>query len=484
MQPKTPSPNASPRWLRIWRTIRREALWPQDDRGRMRLAVNDLILHLHPPRVPAASIRLTYTWGLGGLAVLLIVILVLTGVLLMFAYTPAPDDAYQSIITLQTEVYFGQLIRNLHHWSGNALLVVSFLHLLRVFFTVAYQAPREFNWQLGLMLLALVALSNFTGYLLPWDQLSYWAVTVGSSLIGHVPLVGDTVRRLLLGGDTVNGSTLRNFFALHVIVIPLLTGLVLSFHIWRVRKDGISVPRGAKENGGDDASVVEEGLRPSPTRAAPPIRRPRTVTTIPHLTGIEMVYALVSLAVLLAWALFMDAPLGAAANPHQPPNPTKAAWYFMGVQELLLHFHPTVAVAIIPALTIGSLITLPYLHDDEDRAGVWFRSWRGRWLALLSTLLGVGATAGLVVWDEYALNLAGTFAGLPSGISNGIIPLLVLMTAVAGYGRLLRRWGASRGEVRLALFVLLLAVFLTLTVIGVHFRGEDMALGWPWEINA
>ncbi|MCB0151545.1 MAG: cytochrome b N-terminal domain-containing protein, partial [Caldilineaceae bacterium] len=180
-----PRPEALPQ--RVWDSVQRDQLPPADDRDRMRLVMNNLVLHIHPSKVSKPTLRFTYTWGLGGLSLLLIAILAGTGVLLMFAYTPSPDQAYSDMLALQSTVWYGQLLRNLHHWSGNLLVVVTFLHLLRVFFTGGFRTPREFNWVLGVAMLLLVVAANFTGYLLPWDQLAYWAVTVGSSLMSYVP---------------------------------------------------------------------------------------------------------------------------------------------------------------------------------------------------------------------------------------------------------------------------------------------------------
>lgn len=445
-------------FTRVKRSIRRDP--PHASATRARSTASNLLLHIHPPRVSVASLRFTYTFGLGGLAVLLLAVLVITGGLLLFVYVPSPEGAYRSIVALQTEVAYGQLIRNLHHWSGNLLLVVAFLHMLRVFYTAAFRTPREFNWLLGLALLGLAAFANFTGYLLPWDQLAYWAATVANSLIEHIPLLGGAISRLLLGGEEIGVATLRNFYALHVVVIPLSMLAVGLFHIWRVRKDRFTLPR-----------RIGESL----------LARPRTVPTLPHLVSRELVFALVALALLLTWATWADAPLEGAADPNKPPNPTKAAWYFVGVQELLFHFHPTFGAFVIPALVLGALVVLPYLRDDADVTGIWFRSWRGRGLALLSLLLGVSTTAGMVWLSETRLYLPEALPFLPTVISNGLLPLGIILLALYGYARLLRRLGADPGEVRLALFTLLLAAFLTLTVIGVVFRGEDMRLLIPWE---
>lgn len=450
---------------RIRRSIRREPLWPQDDRGRMRLSANDLILHLHPNRVPKESLKLTYTFGLGGLSILLLVLLIGTGVLLMFSYTPAPNVAYASIVRLETEVWFGQLVRNIHHWSGNLLIVVAFLHMLRVFYTGAFREPRQFNWILGLGMLGLVMAASFTGYLLPWDQLSYWAVTVMAGLLDTLPVVGESARNLLLGGDTVGEITLRNFYALHIIMIPLGFFVVGSFHIWRVRKDKGSVPRSLDE--------VENGQP----------RRLEMVTTIPHLVSIELVYALVMIALLLSWSALIDAPLLEAANPNIPPNPAKAAWYFAGLQELLLHFHPEVAAVVIPALIVVLLAYLPYAPDaDAERnTGVWFRSRRGRRLAALSFAAGVVITVMLVLLSESG-DLTTLLPAWNERITAGYLPLAVIFVGIWLFMRLLRRSGAARSERYLALFTLLLASFITLTVIGNLFRGPGWMLMFPWEV--
>jgi quinol-cytochrome oxidoreductase complex cytochrome b subunit len=445
MKPSLPS--------RIWNSIQRDPLPPGDDRGRMRMVMNSLVLHIHPAKVSRPALKLNYTFGLGGLLILLGSVLAITGVLLIFVYTPSPEAAYDSMLALQTEIYFGNLIRNLHHWSGNLMLVVAVLHLLRVFYTAGFTPPREFNWVMGIGLFLLIVAANFTGYLLPWDQLAYWAVTVGTSLIDYIPIVGEPLTRLLLGGPEVGAATLTNFYGLHIAVIPLSLFGLASFHIWRVRKDKITVPR-ALDQPADTAKV----------------------TTIPHLVSIEFVYALVWIAVLLAWSAFVNAPLEKAADPAHSPNPAKAAWYFMGFQELLLHFHPVFGAIIIPGLGLLAMALLPYLEQDMDTAGVWFRSKRGRVLAGLSFLLGVVGTFGFVLLDEYWLDLPGWLPFLPTYISNGWVPLAGLLLLLYGFYEGLKAIGSRECEARQALFTLLLASFAALTVIGIFFRGEGMAL--------
>ena len=453
-------------FTQIRRSIWREP-WPTDRKGRIRLVLNDLLLHLHPVTVPKRSLKVTYSFGLGGLSILLVVVLAITGVLLMFTYIPTPDQAYSSMESLQTEVWLGQYIRNLHHWSGNLLLILATLHMLRVFYTAAFHAPRQFNWVLGLLLLAWVALSNFTGYLLPWDQLSYWAVTIGAGLIDYLPFIGRDLNQIVLGGSEVGAATLKNFFALHVAVLPVLMIVTLSYHVWRVRKDGFSIPR----------RVDEPPLDP---------RKLETLTTVPHLTVLEMTGGLIVRALLLGFGLWRDAPLLEAADPNRPPNPSKAAWYFIGFQELLLHFHPTYVAFFIPALAVAGLLLLPYLDSnparDPDVTGIWFRSHRGRWLALTGALVGGAATITLVVVDEFWLNLPQLLDAWPTSVSNGLIPLGLTLAALGGMWRLFRSRGATISECNMMLFTLLVVAYLALTVIGTYFRGENWALMWPWEV--
>ncbi|MBK8138935.1 MAG: cytochrome b N-terminal domain-containing protein [Chloroflexi bacterium] len=451
---------------RVWESIQRDELPPRDDRGRMRVVMNNLVLHLHPSKVAKPTLKFTYTWGLGGLSLLLVALLAATGVMLMFVYTPSPATAYQDMLRLQTEVWFGQLIRNLHHWSGNLLVIVAFLHLLRVFFTGGFRAPREFNWILGVGLLLLVVGANFTGYLLPWDQLAYWAVTVGSSLLSYIPLIGEALRNFLLGGPEVGAATLTNFYGLHVAILPLTLMAIVSFHIWRVRKDTLTIPHtlDGKVDGAEGGQIEK-------------------VTTLPHLVSREMVFALVMTGVILLWSVWVNAPLEAAANPDHSPNPAKAAWYFMGLQELLLHFHPLFGAIIIPGLGLGALILLPYQRFDLSAEGVWFRSKKGRQMAVVGMITAMIAVPAFVVLDEYVLDLPGMLPSLPTLISNGWLPLAALLLLLIGYYDGIKRlFKASACETRQSVFVLLVTSFIVLTIIGVAFRGEGMALMLPWEV--
>lgn len=439
--------------------------FPTDDRSRMRMVVESLILHLHPTKVPVSTLKWTYTWGLGGLSALLMMLLVITGILLEMNYTPSPDQAYLDILALRTEVLFGNLIRNLHHWSANLLVVTSVLHLLRVFFTGSHRPPRELNWLIGLGMLLLVLGANFTGYLLPWDQLAYWAITVGTSILSYVPIIGQSLTRLVLGGPEVGADTLLNFYGLHISVIPVMMALLMSFHFWRVRKDGgLTQPKPAEQKSE---------------------KRLERVTTIPHLVRRELVFALVWLAIMLLWAALVPAPLESFANPEISPNPAKAPWYFLGLQELLLHFHPLIAAVLIPGLALMGLLLLPFIDINTDSIGVYFRSLRGRWLAFLAVGTALISVPAWIVVDEYLLNWSNWLPGWPTLISDGLVPfgLIVLGLVIMDEGikTLLK---ASQEERILHLFIFLLTTMVILTLTGIYFRGAGMELSWPWQLAA
>jgi quinol-cytochrome oxidoreductase complex cytochrome b subunit len=205
---------------------------------------SNFFLHIYPVKMRRHEIGFRYSWYLGAISAVLFGSLVASGIYLMFFYVPSPASAYTNIQTIQTEVAFGQYIRNVHRWSAHLMVLAVSAHMARVFYRGAYKAPKEFNWVIGVVLLILTLLLSFTGYLLPWDQLAYWAVTVGTSMAGYVPLIGEQVQEILLGGATVSSATLLRFYVLHVAVLPTLVVIVLMVHLWRWRKDAmLDVPR-------------------------------------------------------------------------------------------------------------------------------------------------------------------------------------------------------------------------------------------------
>jgi quinol-cytochrome oxidoreductase complex cytochrome b subunit len=445
---------------RIWYSIFPATYQGKVSRQGYRNLFNSLLLHFRPKAVPRRTLKFTLTWGLGGMAAVLVGMLFVTGLMLKFTYLPVPDQSYASIIHLQNTVLFGRLIRNIHHWSGNALLLVVFLHFLRVFFTGAFHPPRQFNWVLGLVMFLLVLGSNFTGYLLPWDQLAYWAITICTGMLEYIPGIGIGLQKMIRGGGEIGPATLSNFFAVHTAVIPACLVILMPFHFWRVRKSkGLVIPRTPQED---------------------PADRGESVATIPNLIIRELAVAAVLIALIMVVSVLFNAPLEAKANPGLSPNPTKAPWYFAGLQELLLHFHPLFAVLILPVVTVTALFFLPYIRYDADTAGVWFASLRGRRTAIVAVVFGLIATPPAIIADEFVIDFAAWMPGAPAVISNGLLPAALALAGIIGfYGLMKRYYAANNNEAIQSVFVLLLVAFIILTITCIWFRGSGMELGWP-----
>ena len=220
----------------IWKSIFRHPA-PVDRRNRIVVMLTNFFLHLHPVSIKKQGIALSYTWCMGGVTFFLFLVETVTGVLLMFYYRPTLEWAYNDILSLRDVTSLG-ILRELHRWGAHAMVITVWLHMYRVFLTGSYKPPREFNWVVGVMLLKLTLLLSFTGYLLPWDQLSLWAVTVGTNMMGFTPVFGDQVRFVLLGGKQIGAETLLRWYVLHVLMLPFVLVIFLAIHFWRVRKDG------------------------------------------------------------------------------------------------------------------------------------------------------------------------------------------------------------------------------------------------------
>ena len=226
------------RWLdglrrSVWRIG-----WPATDKDRAAAMISSLFLHIHAARVSRHVLKPTYTFALGLISAVLFFVLSITGLALMLYYVPYPPESYRSMKDLQFAVTFGVVLRNMHRWAGHAMVAVVFLHMCRVFWTGSYKRPREFNWVIGVALLLLTLGLSFTGYLLPWDQLAFWAITVGTNIAAYAPVIGDQVKYLLLGGHVIGPMTLLRFYVLHCVGFPLAIAVLMAVHFWRVRKDG------------------------------------------------------------------------------------------------------------------------------------------------------------------------------------------------------------------------------------------------------
>jgi quinol-cytochrome oxidoreductase complex cytochrome b subunit len=420
--------------------------------------MKSIFLHLHPAKVDPSAIDFRRTFGLGGMAALLIVIQLITGILLRFYYTPIPAEAYNSVLYTKNQVLFGQFIRNIHYWSGVFLLLITFLHFLRVFLTGAFREARKINWLFGLLLLLLIVLLNFTGYLLPWDQLAYWAITVSTNIIDYLPLIGESLRTTIIGGKELNADTLRTFFTFHTAVLPFLLLLLVFYHFWRVRKaGGILMP------------VTGE--------------KPEMIPVMPNLVFKEFIVALVLIAVVFTFSALFNAPLLEKANPAYSLNPTKAPWYFAGVQELLMHFHPFFAAFIIPISVVAFLAWIPFLNYHEAPNGHWFVSEKGRKTSETTAKFAVSITLSGILFNEYILNFEMLLSPVPAIISNGILPLLILLGLMYIFYKVyLLKLSLSKAELVQAVFVFIIVAFILLTLIGIFFRGKDMELAFPWKV--
>lgn len=307
------------------------------------------LLHIRPRRYPQACLRFNHTFYLGFWTTFLFAVEIVTGALLMLYYVPTPEGAYQSIHRLAADIPFGQLFRDLHRLAGDLLVIVAVLHLLRVAVSGAYGGSRRFTWLSGMVLLALILVLAFSGYLLPWDQLAYWAVTVGTSLVHVIPLIGEPLQQLLRGGMEIGGDGLLRFYVMHVLVLPGMAMLFLAIHYYRlVRLHGISLP-------------VNGSLPHQPSSQS-------TISFWPEVAVRELALIIVGMTVLLAITGFVyDAPLAAPANPLHTPSHPRAPWFFLWIQGLLSTGLPAIIGLILSIGLFLLVMAYPYLAGEGRR---------------------------------------------------------------------------------------------------------------------
>jgi len=475
---------------------------PTTDRTRSSFVFGNVFLHLHSVRTHRWSLRWTTTMGLGIASTAAFLITLVTGVLLMFYYKPHPDAAYESMKDIHFVVPTGRFIRNIHRWAANVMVVTVILHMARAFYTAAYRRPREFNWLVGMVLLVTTLALSFTGYLLPWDQLAYWAITIGANIAQSPREITDAVgitewfdpgglqRLLLLGSDVVGEEALIRFYMLHVMILPLLLATLMAVHFWRIRKDGGLVrPADANERLGpvkqESYPVFTEA--PEKTYHLAAIVRGRTsvvgrgpegtVPSMPHLFYAELAVLMLTTLVCLALALVSDAPLKELANPGVPENPAKAPWYFLGLQEMV-SFSAFMGGIGIPAIVLIGLGLIPYLGRETEGTGEWFGGPGGGRLVLQSLAVGLGAA---VLIEAFAIRfgwLREWFPNVPQLIVTFINPATMLTLVYGLYSVwLVRRYQSARAGA-LGLFTCFLCGFLVLTLIGTYFRGPNWVFYW------
>ncbi|HEY7113624.1 MAG TPA: cytochrome b N-terminal domain-containing protein [Thermoanaerobaculia bacterium] len=392
------APGVHPR--RLW------SVRPRSDREAGDAVVSNFLLHWFPAKSYRASLAWSYSFWLGTVSAALLLLLVVSGLPLLFLYVPSVERAYASVKDIEFVVTFGSWIRAVHRISAHLMVAAVFLHLVRVFLTGAYKngvgrnQKRQWNWVLGVALLLATLFLSFTGYLLPWDQLAYWAVTVGTNIASSVPVIGPTIRELLIGGRAIEQPTLIRFYVLHVLFLPMIVGFLFAYHMWRVRKDG-----GLARADRAVASSEPRPAEPSPTKTytllgvargtAPQIRASSlgspaaTVNSIPDLTRRAAIVVLGTIAAVGILAVFVRSPLEEPANPIITPNPAKAPWYFLWLQEIVtdttVHIGPVtingafLGGVLLPVILLALLTAWPWLdRSPAGAAGAWFAVSRRR----------------------------------------------------------------------------------------------------------
>ncbi len=494
----------------VWDSLVRHGA-PVTDRSRMETVFQNLFLHIHPTRVHRWSLRWSYSLGLGLICAASFLLLLVTGVLLMFYYKPSTVLAYQSIQDIHYVIPSGRFMRNIHRWGAHIMVVAVILHMARVFYTSSYKKPREMNWVFGLVLLVLTLGLSFSGYLLPWDQLAYWATTIGANIaqspkeltdaLGITPYFdpGGFQKMLLLGSRSVGEEALIRFYVLHIMVLPLLMVVFLGLHFWRIRKDGgLSRPEDADERlgpPGDDALPVftqapkkSYGLMAVVRGASPNVGRgpENTVPAWPHLMTAEAAVFMFTLAITVALSFFFDAPLKEMANPLIPENPAKAPWYFLGLQEIV-SFSAFAGGVLLPMLALIGLGLIPYLDREPGGVGTWLGGRdRDKRVFLQSAAFGLAAVIGLEAFAVRFGWLRDWFPGIPQIVITLFNPGTLLTFLYVAYSVWIIRRENSTRLGGIAIFTCLLAGFIILTLIGTYFRGPNWGFYWSpshWPVH-
>jgi quinol-cytochrome oxidoreductase complex cytochrome b subunit len=411
------------------------ALWsyrPQSDREAGDAVVSNFALHWFPAKVSKAAMAWSYSFWLGTISAALFLLLILSGLPLLFLYVPSVERAYQSVKDIEFVITFGSWIRAVHRISAHLMVMVVFLHLVRVFLTGAYKngagrgQRREWNWVIGVVMLLLTLFLSFTGYLLPWDQLAFWAVTVGTNIAAAVPVVGNTMRELLIGGRSIEQATLIRFYVLHCILLPGGLAVLFMYHMWRVRKDGglakadsetiLEKPRAVPPVATKTYTLLGVARGQAPAIRASALAAPEsTVNAVPDLMRRAAIAVLGTFAVVSIMAVFIPSPLEEPANALVTPNPAKAPWYFLWLQEIVtdttIHLGSfTINGAflggvVLPGLLVARLTAWPWLdRSSAAAAGLWLPKERRT-----QNLVFLAVVAGVLILTIVGLYLRGPY---------------------------------------------------------------------------
>ncbi len=325
------------------------------------------------------------TYYFGGITLFFFGVQAITGTLLAVYYQPTPDTAYDSILFIMNQVHFGWLIRSIHAWSANFMILFCVLHLLRVFFQGAYKKPREVTWIMGILLLGITLAFGFTGYLLPWDQRAYWATVVGSEIAGAVPGVGQQMLVFLRGGTEITARTLSRFFGMHVLMLPLTLAGVLVVHVTMVHQQGLADPDRDKATGKEATAAGNAEGEPG--------RKPKRklLPFFPNYVLDEVIAWYVMLGLLIILVSLVPTGLEAPANPLRTPEHTKPEWYFLFLYQGL-KVMPRILGVTIPIAGGLILLLLPFLDRNPNASP------RRRPIAIT---LGVLVTIGIVIFTVW-----------------------------------------------------------------------------------
>ncbi len=407
-----------------------------------KIMFSNVLLHIQPVKIHKRSIKFKTSMGLGLVTFYLFLILTVTGILLMFHYVPStaigPDglpDAYSRMLNLRSNVFWGGFLRNMHRWAAHGMVAFVALHMLRVYLSGAHRGGREFNWVIGCILGLLTVFLSYTGYLLPWDQLAFWGVKVGTEIAKIAP-GGALIRGILLGDTDVGSEALIRFYVLHVAVLPVVMGFLIAVHFFRIRKDGgLARPADTtnekqipdEEFGEVKNASVFKSARSYKLVEIVKGKEPKVNEEVdqmmfawPKLIVRELIVLLAVVGFLSLISVLFDAPLEGPADPNHPTNPSKAPWYFLGLQELV-SYHGFIGGIVIPGIMVGGVMFLPYIEIFQE-------------------------------------------------------------TMIKGFNKNYPgKWFARERNLENALFIGLYIFMLVLIIIGVYFRGENWAIVYPWE---
>ena len=407
-----------------------------------KIMFSNVLLHIQPVKVHKRSIKFKTTMGLGLVTFYLLLILTFTGILLMFHYVPStaigPDglpDAYSRMLNLRSNVFWGGFLRNMHRWAAHGMVAFVALHMLRVYLAGAHRGGREFNWVIGCILGLLTVFLSYTGYLLPWDQLAFWGVKVGTEIARIAP-GGALIRGILLGDADVGSEALIRFYVLHVAVLPAIMGFLVAVHFFRIRKDGgLAKPADTsreKQIPDEEFGTVKNASVFKSARSYQLVEivkgnEPKVNEEVekmmfawPKLIVRELIVLLGVVAFLSLISVLFDAPLEGPADPNHPTNPAKAPWYFLGLQELV-SYHGFIGGIVIPGIMAAGVMVLPYIE---------------------------------LFFETFTKTYRKNFPGV---------------------------WFAKERNLENALFIGMYIFMLVLIIIGVYFRGENWAIVYPWE---